>query len=65
MTAVNACKHCMSQRDDAIDRYEKARLLYVKLTNCEYYQHGGNLAGVYCPSELLHEFDDLFDGESK
>ena len=43
------------------DRLKKLESAYCKLTNCDYYQDGPNLAGVYCPTELLHEFDELFD----
>lgn len=41
------------------------RILYVELTNCERYTDGGDeVAGHYCPNNLLEKFDYLYCAEN-
>lgn len=44
------------------EKLNKARLAYIKLTNCEAYTDniGNDTAGHYCPNALLEEFDECF-----
>jgi hypothetical protein len=44
----------------AFARERDMKHLYIRLTNQEQYGEDGEVAGHYCPNELLREFDAIF-----